>query len=209
MMRKLLYWMGWLALAASWLQIFVIIALFSEIIMAPYDVSLVRPAIGTWQQVLNDFFEVGPGGVLIAAAFTTTSVGLTIRAFIRNRQSLLRILFSNVWLLLAIPMLCLLSFQVGHWLFPLEISSTPTLEPLAFHRSFLSMAVLLATSSYWLRRQWQIGHYKAKRKRSSATAQSATAQQVEPRLGRLLDQQTTEMLQTTPSTAPELRYKTQ
>ncbi|MBZ0292956.1 MAG: hypothetical protein K8L99_10375, partial [Anaerolineae bacterium] len=129
----------------SWLVLLFVFMLFTELILAPWDSTLVRPEIGTWQRTLNDFFETAPGNL-------TFAVPLLLAAIWLSRRRL-----SNQWMQAAINLgfvvllwiLMLAAFMLNNALFPYPpVTYDPTYA--GYHRSVLPFTVMMAACGGWL-----------------------------------------------------------
>lgn len=72
--------LGWSFQIAIWCFVWVWLAAMTEGWLAPWDTAPFRPAIGTWERAMNDFFETSPGAVLPATAFVAADLVLLLTA---------------------------------------------------------------------------------------------------------------------------------
>ncbi len=84
--RSLEFGVGFLGLGATWSMLFVWIAGMTEGWLAPWDTTPLRPAFGTWQRALNDFFEYSPGSVLPSWTVLVIGTGIFAVRMARRRD---------------------------------------------------------------------------------------------------------------------------
>jgi hypothetical protein len=65
---------GYIPLIVGWLVMWMMLAAITEGRLAPWDTTRFRPAVGTWERTVNDFFEGGIGSTLPASAVIALSM---------------------------------------------------------------------------------------------------------------------------------------
>lgn len=138
--RKALAYAGsGLLLLTSYFFLYVTMLMATEAYLVPWDIVPGRPAIGTWQRALNDFFEAKPGAILPAAVVIGASVLLFLIRIVREQNRLhltLTIAASNLLFFVLLPVLGLLANQI-----PLLWLPTPRPElDVGYHRTWPSLA---------------------------------------------------------------------
>lgn len=107
--RSLEFGLGLLWLGASWYLLFMLIAGMTEGWLVPWDTTPQRPAFGTWQRTLNNYFESPPGSLLPSRTFL--AIGALIFAVrlasSRDRRWLPWIFAATNFALIPIGMVCI------------------------------------------------------------------------------------------------------
>lgn len=142
------------ALIGTWMLLFVAVAGITEAWMAPWDVRLNRPALGTIERTLNDFFEEEPGAIMFAGLLVTISVGLflTRMVFSANRTRIpWTFAAANLgFVFVGIPL------AAGTNVLPYLWLPQPRPEPdIGYHLVWPSALSLLALGGVLLWMQWR------------------------------------------------------
>ena len=137
---------GFLTLLLSWLAVFWILAFLTELILVPWDTAITRPAVGTWQRTVNDFFETPPGSYIIPALLLAGSMSVVFHSRQRPwwRFALLNLVFS-----VGSFGLFVITAMINNAVFP----HPPVLyEPSyrGYYRSIIPGLVIGATCAAWL-----------------------------------------------------------
>ncbi|MCA9884930.1 MAG: hypothetical protein KC708_18265 [Anaerolineae bacterium] len=166
--RKRLEWLlKGAGLLATWAFIYFFLVLETEFILVPWDTTLIRPDIGTWQRTLNDFFEVGIGSWIIPAGVVIANMLMALRLLRRRRILPWKFIINNalfVWMF--IPMMLLVA-QLNNTIFP---PTAADFEP-GYYRSIIPGLVVVLLTSIWFMVQGRLLD-KRKRKRQATDVTS-------------------------------------
>jgi hypothetical protein len=83
-------------LMLAWLAVFFILTMITDFTLVPWDTAIERPAVGTWQRSLNDFFENPPGQYLFSIPIVFLSIIISIKAIRHHPEALNRLLLVNL-----------------------------------------------------------------------------------------------------------------
>lgn len=139
----------WAILLFLWLALFWLLNLFTESTLVPWDTSIVRPEVGTWQRTINDFFERSPGQYALSFAIVLLSMGLTFYAARRNPNSLTKLVLIHA---LFVPLLIIVwaaAVFINGGIFTAPLGYDPSAA--GFHRSILPMTTVLIACIIWFR----------------------------------------------------------
>lgn len=151
-------------IGASWILLFIIVSIFTQFFLAPWDTAIIQPAIGTIERTLNDIFSVYGGHYVIGGAVTLLSAAVAIRTTRRGQWKIGRLMLSNVTLMTLILASSSVAARISYGLlFPIPPGTT---EPIyrGYHLTLLPMLVTAALIGGWLRYQWHIAYDRRKQK---------------------------------------------
>lgn len=156
-------------IALTWLAIAYTAALFTTLIMAPWDTALVRPEIGTWQRTVNDLFETG-AGVVVGIALVLVGIALTVPVLRRSRVTLPRLVIGNAAFCAVLWAAFLLAaFVNNELLYPYpSVNYDPSYA--GFHRSVLPMTAQIVSWALWLLWLRRLGTAQSPSSRAVAAA---------------------------------------
>jgi hypothetical protein len=140
----------WTILLFLWFALFTLFTIFTEFTLVPWDTSIVRPEIGTWQRTVNDFFERSPGQYALSIPIVLLSIGLTFYAYRRNPDSLTRLVMIHAIFIPLIFIVWWAAVLLNGQLFITPAGYDPSAA--GFHRSILPMTTVLITCIIWF---WQ------------------------------------------------------
>lgn len=136
-------------LIACWLVIFYVLTFITQLTLAPWDTAVERPAIGTWQRTLNDFFESAPGHFAISAPLTLACIILSAVTLRRNQAALNRLLLIHLTFAPILLAMWMGAVVVNNAVYPYP----PVLYDPNYHgyyRSVIPMAAVVVTCAIWL-----------------------------------------------------------
>lgn len=111
---------GVCALIGVWYLCWVWLAALTEGLLVPWDTTPMRPALGTWERTVNDFFENPPGAYLPATLFVLANVLLFTSQLKRGAPTTglpLMFALTNVVFLLVSTLLTIAAHQLPElWL---------------------------------------------------------------------------------------------
>jgi hypothetical protein len=140
-----------LLLLVSTFSLYVTMLMATEAYLVPWDIVPGRPAIGTWQRSVNDFFETEPGAILPTAVVIGTSTILFLMRIVREEHRIHVILTfaaSNLLFFVLVPALGILANQL-----PLLWLPKPRPKPdVGYHRTWPSavLTVVLLFALLWV-----------------------------------------------------------
>lgn len=112
---------GLILLIGTWAIWYWWMSLFTEALLVPWYCCSqdTLPALGTWQRVINDFFDTLPGSLLPSLTFIFINASIfgvkVLRA--KNKTWLpLTFVFANILLLMADLFVTSLSWSLSDWL---------------------------------------------------------------------------------------------
>lgn len=159
-LRKSLEWLlKGTALVATWVLIFIAVHFIAHFIADPWDSSIVQPAVGTWQRAVNDFFDVGPGELMVAIAVVLGNMFLALRMVWRRRVLPWGFILLNALFVGLFPSLMVLTFGLNNMFFsPVEDG---------YHLAIIPGIVAMLLLTLWFMGQSQL-HDRRKRKRQAS-----------------------------------------
>jgi hypothetical protein len=139
----------WTMLLFLWFVLFSLFTLFTEFTLVPWDTSIVRPEVGTWQRTINDFFERSPGQYALSILVVLLSIGLTLYAYRRNPNSLTKLILINAIFIPLVVIVWWAAVILNGGIFTAPLGYDPSAA--GFHRSILPMTTVLIACIIWFR----------------------------------------------------------
>lgn len=136
-------------LGGTWLVIFMMIAAVTEGGLAPWDTTRFRPSLGSWERMLNDFFEGGLGSILPAIIIVGLSVLLYY--FSHKNSSTARSLltwgfvFWNVLFIVLSSNAVVMATNLNNSFLP----QSPVMD-MGYHRTWPALAITVSSSLFLL-----------------------------------------------------------
>lgn len=151
-------WIGNAALALTWVIVFYVLLIATELVLVPWDTAITRPETGTWQRTLNDFFEVAPGSYSVAVVLIAVTMLLAYRALRNDPEAGLRLAALNlVFLLVLVVTFFTAALINNNILFPYPpVLYDPTYR--GFHRSIVPGTAIMLVCAGWLIIQRRVAH---------------------------------------------------
>ncbi len=126
---------GGLLLIITWAIIFMMMAAFTEGWLAPWDTQRFRPPPGTWERMVNDFFERVPGSVMPALSIILISSALYIYSLFKFQHKT-----KLTWMFVSINLLFIgieaILAPLAHQLPDLWLSQPRPLIDVGYHRTW-------------------------------------------------------------------------
>jgi hypothetical protein len=166
-----------LALAATWLLLFIFLAAWTEIYLVPWDLvaTAARPIPGTLPRILNDFFE-GLGSILPATLVIGFNIVVLVRQVVLQRLTSQRLWHAIRLNLLLMIGLCL-TFFIAIGMNSVLFGSVQSVADMGYHRSLPAMILSGAVFAWYGWQQMRLGSVKYKRQHpmSSTRTHAKTA----------------------------------
>jgi hypothetical protein len=148
--RLLAYLVGLVGLTFTWFSVTLLVLLYTEGLLVPWDTAPGRPPVGTLARAVNDFFEAGIGAWLPTVLLVGGSVILFLRHTIRSERPLrLPWFFAGLnvaYIIGSMFVIGLVRALVERVLLPYSVNGIDA----GYHRTWLPLLVLAILSGVWL-----------------------------------------------------------